>query len=70
MQRDQNYLSKFYKLSCRSYINENRGEKNETPGLLVNIHMPNELPSDSQKAAYQHSYIVVFNSRIYQVEEQ
>jgi hypothetical protein len=68
MQRDQDLLSKFQKLYCISYIDENRGEENETPGLFVNIRTPNKLPSDSQKAAYQNSYMVIFNSRIYQVE--
>lgn len=68
MQRDQDLLSKFHGLSYRSYINEDRGEENKTPGLFVNIRTPNEFPSDSQKAACQHSYVVVFNSRICQVE--
>jgi hypothetical protein len=51
MQRDRDLLSKFHRLSCRSYINEHRGEENKTPRLFVNVRSPNELPSDSQKAA-------------------
>ena len=68
MQRDQDLLSKFHRLSCRSYINIDRGEENKTPGLFVNVRKLNELLSDSQKAACQHSHVVVFNSRICQVE--
>ena len=49
MQRDQDLLSKFHGLSYRSYINEDRGEENETPGLFVNVRIPNELPSTRKK---------------------
>jgi hypothetical protein len=31
LRRDQDLLSKFSRISCRSYINEDRGEENETP---------------------------------------
>lgn len=51
MQRDQDLLSNFHGLSCKSYIDEDRGEENQTPGLFINVRTPNELQSDSQKAA-------------------
>lgn len=51
MQKDQELLSKFHGFFCRSHIDEDRGEENETPRLFINVPVPNEFPSDSQKAA-------------------
>jgi len=50
MQRNQELSSNFQGLSGQSCTNVDREKEKETPGLLVNVCVPNKFQSESQKA--------------------